>query len=69
MLLSGFESYSARRTKRIVGAVAIALIVVFAVLLFIQYLDIITFLIAALLTSFVANMIFRKVGKQTREVE
>ena len=69
MLLSGFEYYSARRTKRIVGAVAIALIVVFAVLLFIQYLDIITFLIAALLTSFVANMIFRKVGKQTREVE
>jgi len=67
--LNGFESYSARRTKQIVGAVAIVLIAMFAVLLFIRILDLITFLIAALLTSFIANMIFRKVGKPTRQVK
>jgi hypothetical protein len=67
--LNGFVSYSARRTKQIVGAVAIVLIAVFAVLLFIRILDLITFLIAALLTSFVANLIFRKVGEPTRQVK
>jgi hypothetical protein len=57
-------SDSARRKKRVVGLIAIVLIVVFAVLLFLGVFDLITFLIAALATSLIANWIFRRVDRQ-----
>jgi hypothetical protein len=58
------QSNSARNTKRVVGVIAILLIAVFAVLFLIFYHDLILFLILALVTSFLANLVFRRIDRQ-----
>ncbi len=53
------------RKKRTVGVVGIALVALFAVLLFLKVFNIIDFLIADLTVGLTANYIFRKIDRQT----
>jgi hypothetical protein len=62
--LGNYDIGSARKTKRLVGVVAIVLIVVFAISFLVILPDLIIFLIAALATSLVANWIFRRIDRQ-----
>ena len=57
-------SESVKRKKQTVGALAIALVVLFFLLLFFRIFGIIDFLIAALLVGLVANYIFRRLDRQ-----
>ncbi len=72
--LSGFVSASERRIKRLVGAIAVGLIVLFTVVAYIMLFLTGTFpfldwLIGVLIVALIANLIFRRVGKQTRRVK
>jgi cobalamin biosynthesis protein CobD/CbiB len=72
--LSGFVSASERRIKRLVGAIAVGLIVLFTVVAYITLFLTGTFpfldwLIGVLIVALIANLIFRRVGKQTRRVK
>jgi predicted PurR-regulated permease PerM len=58
------QNDSARRTKQVVGVIAIVLIAVFAVLFLGFFYNLIIFLIAAVLTSLIANWIFRRTDRQ-----
>ena len=58
------QNDSARRTKQVVGVIAIVLIAVFAVLFLGFFYNLIIFLIAAVLTSLIANWIFRRIDRQ-----
>jgi hypothetical protein len=66
-LLNKSVTHNARRTKRIVGAIAVALLLVFTVLAIIGDLSFIEWIIADLLVALVANLIFRNVGKPTKQ--
>jgi predicted PurR-regulated permease PerM len=58
------QSGSARRTKQVVGVIAIVLISVFAILFLGFFYNLIIFLIAAVLTSLVANWVLRRIDRQ-----
>jgi len=60
------EAENARTKRRIAGVIAIAIVVVFAVLLFIGVFNLIEFFIADLAVLLVANFIFRRLGSKTR---
>ena len=62
---SGSSSADVRRKKQSIGVVAIALVVLFIILLFFNVLNLIDFLIADLLVGLAANYIFRRLDKQT----
>jgi ABC-type amino acid transport system permease subunit len=62
--LSNYNSDSARKTKRVVGIIAIVLVAFFAILFLVVLPDLISFLIAALATSLAANWIFRRIERQ-----
>jgi hypothetical protein len=64
---SGSGLASARRTRRTVGAVAIALLLLFTVLAFIRIFSLLEWLIADVVVALVANLIFRRVGRQTKQ--
>lgn len=64
---SGSGLASARRTRRVAGAVAIALLLLFTVLAFIRIFSLLEWLIADVLVALVANLIFRRVGRQTKQ--
>jgi hypothetical protein len=57
---------AARSEKRVVGAVAVALLLLFTVLAFIRVFSLLEWLIADVAVALVANLIFRTVGKQTK---
>jgi hypothetical protein len=57
---------AARSGKRVVGAVAVALLLLFTVLAFIRVFTLLEWLIADVAVALVANLIFRTVGKQTK---
>jgi hypothetical protein len=63
--LSGSVSANAKRKKQSVGAVAVAFVILFIVLLFFKVLNIIDFLIFDLVVGLVANYIFRRLDRQT----
>jgi hypothetical protein len=58
---------SASKTKRVVGAVAVALLLLFTVLAFIRIFSLLEWLVADVLVALVANLIFRRVGRQTKQ--
>jgi hypothetical protein len=62
---SGFVA--ARRKKRFVGVVAVALLLLFTVLAFIRVFSLLEWLIADVAVAFVANLIFRRLGRQTKQ--
>lgn len=62
--LSGPLSSSERRTKRTVGAVAIALLTVLFILGLIGYLSLLEWLIGAVIIALAANLILRRIGRQ-----
>jgi len=62
---SGSGSANVRGKKRIVGAVGIVLVALFAVLLFLAIFNIIDFLIADLIVWLAANYIFRRLDRQS----
>jgi len=64
---SGSGLASARRTRRTVGAVAIALLLLFTVLAFVRIFSLLEWLIGDLAVALVANLIFRRVGRQTKQ--
>jgi hypothetical protein len=57
----------ARRKKRVVGAVAVALLLLFTVLAFVKVFSLIEWLIGDVAVAFVANLILRRVGGQTNQ--
>ena len=63
--LSNSGLYAVRRKKRVVGAVAVALLIVFLILELppLRILNLVEFLIAAVLVALVANLILRRIGK------
>ncbi len=61
---SGSVSADIRKKKQIIGVVAIALVVLFVILLFFSILTIIPFLIADLIVGLAANYIFRRLDRQ-----
>jgi di/tricarboxylate transporter len=66
MISKGSGSAEVRRKKRIVGLVAIVLLVVFLILSFppLRVFNLIEWLTAALLVALVANFIFRRLDRQ-----
>ena len=54
---------SVRRKKNIIGLVAIALLIVFTVLGIAGVVSVWVWLIADLVVAFVANMLFRNIGR------
>ena len=59
------RSVEVRKRKRTVGFIGIALVVLFAVFLFLRIFNIIDFLIADLAVGLVANYIFRRLDRQS----
>jgi hypothetical protein len=62
---SGSGLDAVRRKKRVIGAVAVALLIVFLILELppLRILNLVEFLIAAVLVALVANLILRRIGK------
>jgi hypothetical protein len=58
---------AARRKKRVVGAVAVALLLMFTVLAFIRIFSLIEWLLADAVVALVANLILRRIGRQTKQ--
>jgi len=58
---------AARGEKRVVGAVAVALLLLFTVLAFIRVFSLLEWLIADVAVALVANLIFRTIGRQTKQ--
>lgn len=52
-----------RRTKRVIGAVAVALLILFTVLALAQLIDFLVWVIADLVVAGVANLLLRRVGR------
>ena len=57
---------AARKKRRIVGAVAIVLLLLFTVLAFIRVFSLIEWLIGDLVVALAANFVLRRVGRQTK---
>ena len=51
-----------RQRKRAVGAVAIALLLLFTVLAFLGYISFIIWVAADLLVALIANLLFKRIG-------
>ncbi len=56
-------SYGVRRRKRVVGVVAVVLLLIFTVLAILQYIPLLVWIIADLAVALVANFLFRKIGR------
>jgi hypothetical protein len=58
---------SARRTRRVVGAVAVALLLLFTVLAFIHIFSLLDWLIGDVAVALAANLILSRVGRKTKQ--
>jgi Flp pilus assembly protein TadB len=56
------------RTKRVVGLIAIALIVVFTILGIARVLSFVVWILAELVVALIANMIFRRLDKRSKQM-
>jgi hypothetical protein len=56
-------SESARQTKRLIGAVAVVLLIIFTALAFLGKISFLEWLVGDLVVALVANLIFRRIGK------
>jgi hypothetical protein len=64
---SGSALASARRMKRAVGVVAIALLLLFTVLAFIRVFSLLDWLIGDVAVALVANLILSRVGRKAKQ--
>ena len=62
----GFELVAMRKKKRVVGAIAVTLLLLFTVLGLIRVFSLIEWLIADAAVALVANFILSRVGRQTK---
>ncbi len=62
---SGYDAV--RKTKNIVGTIAIVLLMLFTVLAFLGIISSLEWIIADLIVALVANLLFRRVGKQRNQ--
>jgi hypothetical protein len=60
---SEYMSEKTRNKKRIVGAIAIALLVLFTILAILGYIPFLLWIIADLVVAAVANLLFRRIGR------
>ncbi len=58
-----FNPAEVRRKKRVVGAVAIALLLLFTVLAFLQLISFIEWIILDLVVGLIANLMLRRIGR------
>ncbi|HMK94767.1 MAG TPA: hypothetical protein VK536_05120 [Candidatus Limnocylindrales bacterium] len=65
--LSTPRSAPASKTRRTVGAVAVALLLTFTVLAFIRVFNLLEWLLADAALALVANLILRRVGRQAKQ--
>ncbi len=63
MSSANYNSQSVRRKKQIIGAVAIALLLVFTVFAILGYLPFLIWVAADLVVAGVANLLLRRVGR------
>ena len=61
---SEYMSQKTRNKKRAVGAVAIALLLVFTVLAILGYINFLVWVIADLVVAGIANLLFRRIGRR-----
>ncbi len=61
---SEYISKTTRNKKRAVGAVAIALLLLFTVLAILGYISFLIWIAADLVVAAVANMLFRRIGRR-----
>jgi hypothetical protein len=61
---SEYMSEKTRNKKRAVGAVAIALLLLFTVLAILGYISFLIWIAADLVVAAVANMLFRRIGRR-----
>ncbi len=59
------ETQKVRQTKRAIGAIAIALLLLFTVLALLGYIDFLVWIILDLVVALVANLLFRRLNKQS----
>ncbi len=65
MPASEYSSEKTRNKKRAIGAIAIALLLVFTVLAFLGYIPFIIWIVADLIVAGIANLLLRRVGRVT----
>lgn len=58
-----FNPEKIRNKKRVIGAIAIALLLVFTVLAFLGWISFIVWVLADLVVAAIANLLFRRVGR------
>jgi len=63
MPASEYSSDKTRNKKRAIGAIAIALLLLFTVLAFLGYIPFLIWIIADLVVAGIANLILRRVGR------
>jgi hypothetical protein len=54
----------AAKQKKVVGAIAVALLILFTVLAFLTLIDGLVWIIAAVVVAGVANLLFRRIGRE-----
>ncbi len=57
-------SEKTRNQKRAIGAVAVALLILFTVLAFLQYLDLLVWIILDVIVAGIANLLLRRIGRK-----
>jgi hypothetical protein len=65
MHANGSEMAALRTRKRLVGVIAIAVILAFTVLAFAGIFSFLEWIIGDLVVALIANLILRRIGKQT----
>jgi hypothetical protein len=60
---TNYNPADVRRKKRIVGAIAIALLLLFTVLAFLQLISFIEWIILDLVVGLIANLLLRRIGR------
>lgn len=65
MPASEYSSEKTRNKKRAIGAIAIALLLVFTVLAILGYISFIIWIVADLVVAGIANLLLRRVGRIT----
>lgn len=63
MPASEYSSEKTRNKKRVIGAIAIVLLLVFTVLAFLGYIPFIIWIVADLVVAGIANLLLRRVGR------
>jgi hypothetical protein len=60
---TNYNQAEVRRKKRVVGAVAVALLLLFTVLALLQLISFMEWIIADLVVALIANLMLRRIGR------